>query len=109
MAERKREDELIHVKSDAQLLRVVRDVVRSSEAASVDVENVGQVTISPIPLTAHKPRKKLTPEERAAKRDREFRSSFGSWADVDIDTMWSEIKAARGQKPRSWMTEPDAE
>jgi hypothetical protein len=109
MAERKREEELIRVKSDEQLLRVVRDVVRSSEAASVDVENVGQVTISPIPPTPRKPRKKMTLEEREAKRDRIFQSAAGSWKDVDTDKLWAEIKAARGQKARSWMQDPSDE
>jgi hypothetical protein len=109
MAERKRDDELIHVKSDEQLLSIVRDVVRSSEAASVDVENVGQVMISPIATAPHKPRKKLTSEEREAKRDLVFRSAFGSWKDVDTDKLWSEIKAARGQKARSWLQDPSDE
>jgi hypothetical protein len=96
MAERKRDDELIHVNSDEQLLRVVRDVVRSTEAASVDVENVGQVTISPLAPAPLKPRKKMTHEEREAKRDRDLRGSFGSWKDVDIDEPRSIATPANG-------------
>ncbi len=109
MAERKLTSEPIRVRSEQQLLRVVQDVVRSSEAASVDVENVGQVTISPLRAARPASASKTTPEEREARRDREFRSSFGSWKGVDGDKLWAEIRASRGQEAKSWLLYPEEE
>lgn len=110
MAERKPAGDPILVENDEQLLRVVRDVVETNEAATVDVEDVGEVVISPAPRSAgRKPTRRMTSEELEAKRDRDFYSSFGSWKDVDTDAMWKMIKAARGQKPRDWSVERDEE
>ena len=110
MAERKPAGDPILVENDEQLLRVVRDVVETNEAATVDVEDVGEVVISPAPRSAsRRPSRRMTSEELEAKRDRDFYSALGSWKGVDADKMWAEIKAARSQKSRSWTIEPDNE